>query len=437
VSHQVKIRRQGWTVFSLVLLAAVFLGITSSLSAQRRKSKAALDEDTGELPKPQLLNADTNPTLRFPVASFSGWSVFSTSYGWFDVTKSGIRYTPVEPPGKLNEGFEASFQDISNIELKYAYLYFRTGNKRRTVFYTSQERWGSIHSGPAAMQTAAAGAPGTASMLRAMKNFDGALALVKPPPSPEPQLTFQAEPATVEKGQPITLIWTSTNSTSVVLEPGDRTMPSQGTLSLTPTESATYTLMAKGPGGEKTASATVSVTQPAPSAPPTIILVEPSASSGQTIEVSSSTLKIRGVAMDATGFPIVSINGTPANMRPQNAQAAEFWTDPVTLQPGENKFEIVAINRGQGQAKMNFVARYTPAAPPPAAAPAPNPKALDKPDILDLLKNFVPSARVADLVKQYGLKFSPTEDDLKDIQNAGGDEELLNAIRAAAKASKP
>jgi hypothetical protein len=433
VIQKIRPRRRRWKGINIFLFAALFLMIPSSLPAAKRKTKPAAVEDIGDLPKPQLLNADTNPTLRYPAASFSGWSVFSTSYGWFDVTKDGVRYTPVEPKGKLDEGFESPFADISDVQLKYAYLYFKTSRKKRTVFYMSQDRWGSIHSGPGAMQAAAAGAPGTSSMLRAMKNFSAVLAAVKPPPPPEPQLTFQAEPATVQKGKPVTLVWTSMNSTTVELEPGDKTMPTQGTLSLTPAETTTYTLVAKGPGGSKSASAMVNVTEPPPSAPPTIILVEPSAAPGQAVEVSSSTLKIRGVAMDATGFPIVSINGTAANMRPQNAEAAEFWTDPVALQPGDNKFEIVAVNRGQVKATLSFVADYKPPPPPPAAAPAPNPKALGKQDILDLLKNFVPSARVADLVKQYGLKFSPTEDDLKDIQNAGGDDQLVGAIRDAAQ----
>jgi hypothetical protein len=428
-------------LFSLFAAALLLAGAASLPAAQfaRRSKKPAANQDLGELPKPQLLNADTQPTLRYPAASFSGWSVFSTSYGWFDITKTGIRYTPVEPPGKLDEGFEAPFTEISEIKLQYAYLRFHTGRKKRTIFYVPQDRWGSIHSGPGAMQAAAAGAPGTASIMRAMNNFDQVLAAVKPPPPPEPQLTFQAEPATVEKGHAVALVWTSMNATSVVLEPGDKTMPTQGTLSLTPAESTTYTLVAKGAGGTQTVSAAVTVTEPAPAAPPSIILVEPSATSGQAVEVSTSTLKIRGVAMDATGFPIVSINGAPANMKPENAQAAEFWSDPLTLQPGENKFEIVAVNRSQEKAKLDFVARYTPPAPPPppAAAPAPNPKALAKQDILDLLKNFVPSARVGDLVKQYGLKFSPTEDDLKDIRDAGGDDDLVNAIRDAAKGSKP
>jgi hypothetical protein len=284
------------------------------------------------------------------------------------------------------------------------------------------------------MQAAAAGSAGTASMMQALKDFDRTLASVKPPPLPEPQVTFQAEPGTVERGHSVALVWTSMNASSVVLEPGDKTMPTQGTLSVSPTESTTFTLVAKGPGGTKTASAAVTVTQPAAVAPPTIILVEPSTPAGQTLDVSSPALKIRGVAMDSTGFPIVSINGAPANMKPQNAQAAEFWSDPVTLQPGEDKFEIKAQNREQVQARVSFVARYTPPAPP--QAPTPDPKALGKEDILDLLKNFVPSSRVAELVKRYGLKFAPTDDDLNDIHNAGGEDNLIGAIRDAAKGTK-
>jgi hypothetical protein len=440
LEHRTSSRVLGTVALSILSIVVPFL-ISPSLSAAapgqlaRKRSKPVPEsEDLGELPKPQLLNADTNPTLRYPAASFSGWSVFSASYGWFDISKSGIRYTPIEPASKKDEGFESPADEISDIQLKYAYLYFRTGKKKRTVFYVSQDRWGSIHSGPGAMQIAATGAPGTSSMMQAMRDFDRVLAAVKPPPPPEPQVTFQAEPGTIEKGHSIALVWTSINASSVMLEPGDKSMPTQGTLSLTPAESTTYTLVAKGPGGTKSASAAVTVTQPAAAAPPTIILVEPSASEGQTLEVSNPTLRIRGVAMDSTGIPIVSINGSPANMKPQNTQAAEFWSDPLTLQAGENKFEIVAMNREQVRAKMTFVVQYSPPAPP--QAPAPDPRALGKADILDLLKNFVPSSRVTELVKQYGLKFSPTEDDLKDIHDAGGDNDLINAIRDSAKGTK-
>ena len=67
-----------------------------------------------------------------------------------------------------------------------------------------------------------------------------------------------------------------------------------------------------------------------------------------------------------------------------------------------------------------------------APAPAVNPKALSKPDILDLLRNSVPSPRVTTLVKERGIKFTPTANDLKEIVEAGGDEELVEALKQAA-----
>jgi hypothetical protein len=61
-----------------------------------------------------------------------------------------------------------------------------------------------------------------------------------------------------------------------------------------------------------------------------------------------------------------------------------------------------------------------------------NSKALGKADIIDLLKGEVPSGRVTELIKQRGIKFAPTEDDYKEIRTAGGDDELINVLKAAA-----
>ncbi|MBZ5515418.1 MAG: hypothetical protein LAN62_11395 [Acidobacteriia bacterium] len=423
----------------LFLIAATGIGLIAAPAAAaqfaKRSKRGAVSEGTSEYAKPQLLNADTgHPTLRYPVASFSGWSVFSTSYGWFDIARDGIRYTVVQPQGKLAEAFEATSAEISEVQLQYAYLRFKTQSKKRMIFYTPEEQWGSVHSGPGAMGLAGAGAAGTASMLQALRNFDRVLVQVMPPPPPAPEVTFNANPSSVERGHALTLVWTSQNATSVRIDPEVGTVEAAGSRSVTPQEATTYTLTAQGPGGTKTATARVEVTQ---AAPPTVVLVEPSvATPGQTIEVTNPALKIRGVAMDNAGIPVVSINGTPASLRPQNPQAAEFWSEAIPLHEGENKFEILVTNRAQVQAKLAFVAKYTPPAPPPAPPPEPNPKAFSKDAILDLLKNYVPSTRVAGLVRQYGLKFSPTENDLLDIRQAGGGDELMNAVREAAKSQK-
>lgn len=437
-------RTFSWLV--LLFLAGAGCGhLRAAQLARRKSSKLARQQDqSGDITRPQLLGDSANPVLRYPVASFSGWSVYSTSYGWLDISRNGIRYTVVEPARKANESFEAGSNGVSEIRIQMAYLTFRTAQKKRTLFYVSQNRWGSIHSGPGAMQLAASGAAGTSSIQQAMVNFDRILTLVKPPPPPAPVISLRAEPLTVEKGHAVTLVWTSINAASLDLEPEGGRVAAQGSTALTPRDSTTYTLSATGPGGTVTATARVIVTQPPPASPPTIVLVEPSvAGSGQTVELTSSPLIIRGVAMDNSGIPAVTINGTPAAMRPKGAQAAEFSSDPVVLQPGENKFEVTATNAAHAEAKIEFVARFTPPAPPaPAVAPAQPPvtktnsQALDKDEILGLLKGDVPSERIAALVEERGIKFIPTETDLADIRAAGGGQVLVDALKKAGAAAK-
>ena len=171
--------------------------------------------------------------------------------------------------------------------------------------------------------------------------------------------------------------------------------------------------------------------KPSPPSPPTVVVVAPSgASDNQTVQVNESPLTVRGVVMDNLGLPTITINGVPAALRPKSAQAAEFWSDPVTLKPGDNRFEIVATNSAQAKSQLSFVAHFTPKAAPP------NPKALGKQEIISLLEGGVPNSRIVELIKDRGIKFTPTPDDLNDIRAAGGNEELLQAIQQAASPAR-
>ena len=169
------------------------------------------------------------------------------------------------------------------------------------------------------------------------------------------------------------------------------------------------------------------------SAPPTIVLVDPSVTnSGDTIDVTTPSLTIRGVVTDPSGIPAVTINGSPVAMLPKGPQAAGFTSEAITLQSGENAFEVVATNAGHLQAKVSFVARYSPSTVISAhAAPRPANNALRKGDILSLLQGGVPSARMAALVNERGIVFTPTDDDIKQIRAAGGGDDLVNALKNA------
>lgn len=65
----------------------------------------------------------------------------------------------------------------------------------------------------------------------------------------------------------------------------------------------------------------------------------------------------------------------------------------------------------------------------------PNPNALSLQDIIGLLTNHVASARIAELVEQYGLKFPPSAADLEKIRKAGGGDALMETIRRSASAN--
>ena len=88
------------------------------------------------------------------------------------------------------------------------------------------------------------------------------------PPPATPVINLTAEPATVEKGQSVTLSWNSQNASSVSVQPGVGGVEVTGSTTVTPQQSTTYVATATGPGGSSTASARVTVSVPPPPPPP-------------------------------------------------------------------------------------------------------------------------------------------------------------------------
>jgi len=90
-----------------------------------------------------------------------------------------------------------------------------------------------------------------------------------PPPAPTaPTASLSASPNTIDQGQSTTLTWQTTNATDVTID-GIGAVDTSGSRQVTPSDSTTYHLVAKGAGGTQDASARVTVNaQPTPPAPP-------------------------------------------------------------------------------------------------------------------------------------------------------------------------
>lgn len=88
-----------------------------------------------------------------------------------------------------------------------------------------------------------------------------------PPPAPAPTATISVSPLAINPGQSATLTWSTTNATGVSIT-GMGDVPASGTKSVSPADSTSYTLTAKGPGGTVQESARLTVNPPPPPPPP-------------------------------------------------------------------------------------------------------------------------------------------------------------------------
>jgi len=88
-----------------------------------------------------------------------------------------------------------------------------------------------------------------------------------PPPPPAPTATISVSPSSIQAGGSASLTWQTTNATDVSID-GIGAIQPNGSQTVSPTESTTYHLAAKGPGGTQEATTRLTVTQPPPPPPP-------------------------------------------------------------------------------------------------------------------------------------------------------------------------
>ena len=88
-----------------------------------------------------------------------------------------------------------------------------------------------------------------------------------PPPPAAPTASISVSPSTIQGGQSASLTWQTSNATDVSID-GIGAVQPNGSQSVSPNESTTYHLTAKGAGGTQEATARLTVSAPPPPPPP-------------------------------------------------------------------------------------------------------------------------------------------------------------------------
>ena len=94
------------------------------------------------------------------------------------------------------------------------------------------------------------------------KSVEAALKKVLPSPPPAKPAatgTFSASAAEIDEGQSVQLIWNTRNADEVTIEPEASGLGPKGAIKVSPTKTTTYTLIAKGSGGDYRATADIVV----------------------------------------------------------------------------------------------------------------------------------------------------------------------------------
>ncbi|HVB98857.1 MAG TPA: peptidoglycan-associated lipoprotein Pal [Candidatus Dormibacteraeota bacterium] len=194
-------------------------------------------------------------------------------------------------------------------------------------------------------------------LVSALTVFAGAcakkhVAALPPAPTPPaaapapPTVKLSASPDFITRGQSSKLTWTSQNATHLDLEPSVGPVQSNGSSTVTPDQSTTYTITATGPGGN--AVDTVRVTVGAPS------VAQPSAPSATMAELFAQDVK------DAF------FDYNKADIRPDAQQAltqtAEFLRShpgvDVTVEGHCDERGSLEYNLGLGQRRANAAKQF-------------------------------------------------------------------------------
>ncbi len=152
---------------------------------------------------------------------------------------------------------------------------------------------------------------------------------------------------------------------------------------------------------------------------------DPSASSGQAFKVSATTPGLS----TAKPFTREQVEGLVRDGLGDESGAKLIEQRGIDFAPSEDFCQTL---KAAGASEAFLKALRT--AKPPGSASAKKP--LNQVQVFALLAGQVPSHRVTMLVQERGIDFEPTDDYLQEARLAGGEDELISALKSA-KVTKP
>ena len=112
-----------------------------------------------------------------------------------------------------------------------------------------------------------------------------------------PTVNLSASPNSIDRGQSVTLTWSSTNAESVEIEPGIGAVAKSGSRQVSPDRTTTYRITVTAADGQ---TATASVTVTVAGAAPAYVVVTPS----EVILPVGDTVRLMAEVWDANGAPV-------------------------------------------------------------------------------------------------------------------------------------
>jgi len=173
-------------------------------------------------------------------------------------------------------------------------------------------------------------------------------------PPARPTVTLQSSSTFIQKGESVTLTWSSTNATTLSLSPGVGNVSPEGSTRVTPPDSTTYTITATGPGGTADSSVHISVTAPPPPVP---VTHEPSLQELFDKEVKDAFFDYDKADIRADARDALSQTGQFLRSYPQLKVVIEGHCD----ERGSTEYNLALGDRRAASAKQFLVSLGIPA----------------------------------------------------------------------------